>query len=152
MKQNVRVSAAKESIAAALGLSALSGVIATIILAAILAFLMNSEKISENAIGYAGMGILMAASFIGSATAEMKYNGNRLLIAASSGGIYFLILIGVTALFFEGNYHGVLVNALMILCGSSIAVILKKPSQRAGKGRSVQKRSSKVVQKRYVGK
>ena len=141
-----------ENITAALGLSALSSITATIVLAAIIAFLMNTEKITDTSIGYSGMGILLGASFAGAITAEKRFNGNRLLAGLLSGVVYFLILIGVTTLFFEGGCHGVWANALMILCGSGIAVIFGKPAYKAGKGRSVKKRSGKVVQKRYIRK
>lgn len=152
MNQNKKGIAMGGDIASALAVSVLASMATTIILTGILAFMINSERITENAIGYGGMGILLAASFAGAIVAEKEANGNPLLASLFSGGIYFLVLIGITALFFEGSYKGVWVNALMILGGCGLAVILGKPSRRRGKGSTLRKRSSKVVQKRYAGK
>ena len=103
-------------------------------------------------IGYGGMGILLAGSFTGAIIAKMKANANPLQTSLISGGIYFLFLLGITALFFEGSYEGVWVNAVMILCGCVLAVIPGKPSRGMGKGIAQRKRSSKVVQKKAAGK
>ena len=152
MNQSNRAAATGGGIAAALAASALASMSATIVLAGALALTINSERITENAIAYGGMGILLAASFIGAIVAEKKTNGNPLLASLFSGGIYFLILVGITALFFEGSYKGVWVNALMILCGCGIAAIRGKPPRRRGNRSALKKRSGKVVQKRGTGK
>ena len=101
MKPSKQTPVYGETIAAALGLSALSSITATIVLAAIIAFLMNTEKITDTSIGYSGMGILLGASFAGAITAEKRFNGNRLLAGLLSGVVYFLILIGVTTFLFS---------------------------------------------------
>lgn len=152
MKQSKTMQGIGGSIAAALAASILSSVLTTIVLTAIFALLMNTEKMTEKSIGYAGMGILMAASLIGASVAERKLGGNRLMAGLGAGGIYFLVLICVTALFFDGSYHGVCANALMILCGSGIAIIFGKSPYKTGKGRGASKRSGKIVQKKYMGK
>ena len=152
MKHKKYISTTESNAAATIAVSTLTSITVTVILAAVLAFFMNTEKISEESIGYAGMAILLVSSFLGAITAERNSNINRFAAVYISGGAYFLILICITALFFDGMYYGVWVNLLMILCGSSMVIILKKPSYKTGKGRGTGKRSGKVVQKRHMGK
>lgn len=152
MYQSKRAATIKGGIASALAISALASVSITIALTGIFAFLINSERITEKMIGYGGMGILLAGSFTGAIIAKKKANANPLQTSLISGGIYFLFLLGITALFFEGSYEGVWVNAVMILCGCVLAVIPGKPSRGMGKGIAQRKRSSKVVQKKAAGK
>ena len=66
--------------------------------------------------------------------------------------MFLFVLVGVTALFFDGEFRGVIPNTSMILCGSAVAAILYKPSLRKSRGVHSGKRSGKVVQKRGTGK
>ena len=63
------------------------------------------------------------------AVAIHKIRRRKLLVAGASGLIYFACLLGITALFFGGQYQGIGVTGLMILCGSAL------PLLRGEKGR-----------------
>lgn len=152
MKSATKSTGLGSGLAIQLAKSLFISIAVTLLLAGIFACLINAEKFGEEAIGYGGMGILFAASAAGCVDAVRKTDGGRFLTGLLCGGLYFITLIGITALFFDGGYHGVLVNALMILCGSMVAVLLVNSSGKRGKGRAHYRRSGKVVQKRRIRK
>ena len=106
----------------------------TILWAAVLAKLIDTEALDENAVGYGAMLILLTASFIGALLSGGRIKRQRVLVSMASGGIYYLVLIGITALFFGGQYTGMGVTALLVLAGSTCAMLLAA-GERGGKKR-----------------
>lgn len=96
----------------------------TISIAAVLAKLLDSEKIGWESIGYGIVFLLLAASFLGAAAAYRKVKRQRIVVCAASGAIYFCVLLAVTALFFGGQYDGILVTFALIFAGSVLAALL----------------------------
>ena len=133
-----------------LGTALASGVVASmlsaVILCGVLAYLVASERISENSIGYGVMALL------GGCISKYRERNRGILCCVVSGIMFLFMLVGVTALFFNGEFRGVIPNTSMILCGSAVAAILYKPSLRKSRGVHSGKRSGKVVQKRLYGK
>ena len=105
----------------------------TILMAALLAMLVESERVQENAIGYGVMVTLVLASFTGAMIAAAKIKRQRLLVCILSAGIYFGMLLATTALFFGGQYSAVGVTALMVLCGGILAILAGLHRDRGGK-------------------
>lgn len=109
----------------------------TLVGAALLAYLVASEKIGADGIGWGAMVILAAASALGTWTAVARIRRRRLMVCGISAASYYLLLLGMTALFFGGQYEGMGVTALMVLTGSGIVLILgmvgKKGSKRSRK-------------------
>ena len=104
----------------------------TLMAAAFVGWLLHSERILESGIGYGSMGILLSASMLGAAVAQRKVQRQRLLAAAGAGGIYFLMLLGLTALFFGGQYTGFGVTALLVMGGSLVTALLAGRQKRGG--------------------
>lgn len=104
----------------------------TLVLAAVIAKLVDSEVMPESSIGYCVMGLLTAASLIGSLAAFRKIKRQRVLVCLISGGIYYGILLAMTALFFGGQFTGMGVTALMILIGSGAAALAGLREGRGG--------------------
>lgn len=104
----------------------------TLLGAAVLAILVDKEFLEENKIGYGVMMILLIASYVGAIIAWRKIKHQRLVVCLSAGGIYFAILLSITALFFGGQYSAVGETALLVLCGSVLAVLtgLKNGSRK----------------------
>lgn len=120
-------------------LGACTSLLWTIAGAAILALLIDKEILAQTAIGYGSMVILLTASLIGSQTAWRKVKHQRVLVCMSAGGMYFLMLLAMTALFFGGQYEAMGVTAGLILAGSGCATFMG-----AGKGRGHGHRVRKI--------
>ena len=105
----------------------------TLLSVGLIAKLVEGEGIAESQIGYAVMIMLMASAFLGALTAARKIRRQRLLVCALSGLVYFGILLGITALFFGGQYEAVVATCLLVMGGSMLAAITGTPMKRIGK-------------------
>ena len=103
------------------------------------AWLILRGIIGEGASGYCAMVILLLASIAGAAVSAGTIQRLRAQMCLAAGGGYYLCLLAITALFFGGQYQGMGVTALMVLCGS-VLVILLAPG---GKNRSGCRRRKK---------
>lgn len=99
----------------------------------LLAWLIDSGKVPQTGIGYGALGILLAGSLLGAAAAYGRIQRRRMLVCLLSGLIYFAALLGMTALFFGGQYQGMGVTALVIFGGSLCTGLLGLRGQ--GRGR-----------------
>lgn len=121
------------SMPAGLAMGGLCSLAVTFVGASILAKLIDGNTLPESSIGYGIMVILILASFFGAMLAFHKIKRQRAVVCMASGVILYLVLLGMTALFFGGQYSGVGVTALLILCGSGLAVLLGLREKRGGK-------------------
>lgn len=117
---------------AGLGIGAAVALVWTILGAMLVAKLIDSEVVEESAIGYGSGAILLSASFASAMAAYSRVKRQRAIVCMVSGGIYFLMLLAMTALFFGGQYTGVGVTAILIAAGAGCAVLL---SLRGGGGK-----------------
>lgn len=97
----------------------------TLCSAAVLAKLVDLEKLAWNNIGYGIIVVLLVSSFSGAMIACHKIKRQRIAICAASGLIYFGLLLSVTALFFGGQYEAVGVTAALVLAGSLAAGLIE---------------------------
>lgn len=124
---------------AGLAVGALFAMVWTILGALSVAKLIDSEVIPETAVGY-GSGLILLTASLGAALVSFsRIKHQRALVCMAAGGIYFLMLLAVTALFFGGQYTGIGVTALLIAAGSGTAVLMGM-SGRGGKRRSAYKK------------
>lgn len=135
MVLNQKPSGRASSMAGGLMTGLAISVVITILLAALSAKMVDMQWIGEKDIGYCAMVILLAAPFWGARTAQKRIQRQRLMVCAISGGLYFLALMGITALFFGGQYEAVGVTFLLITAGSALTVLLGNKRSRAGKSR-----------------
>lgn len=101
----------------------------------LLAWLVGSERIDSQNIGYWIMALLLLGSFIGAVVACGRIKRQRLLVSVMSGAVYMGILLSITALFFGGQYDGVIVTTILVL-GSSLAAGLLELRQEGGPKKS----------------
>ena len=113
----------------------------TILLAAISAKLIDIQWIGEKDIGYCAMVILIAAPFAGAKSAQKRIKRQQLMVCGISAGLYFLMLLGITALFFGGQYEAVSVTLLLILAGAALTLLTGNGKHRAGKRRKKKMRN-----------
>lgn len=102
------------------------------------AALIISGRIPASAQGYCTMVIGVVSSFLGSATALRNAEGKKLILSGLIAGVYFLVLLGLSAVLFEGQYQGVGATGLLILCGAIVGSFLgtkdkKRPILRKSK-------------------
>lgn len=110
------------------GLTSLS---ITLVGVAVLAWLIHKERMAMDSVGYGIMALLLIASFLGAVTAHRKIRRRRMVVCTVSGITYLGMLLCIPALFFGGEYSGVLVTALLVAAGSFCAGLL---GLRQGRG------------------
>lgn len=118
------------------GICALAG---TLVLSAALAKLVDMEIIPQDKIGYGIMALLLLCAFFGANAACGRIKRQYLIVCAISAVVYFATLICITALFFGGQYSGVGVTAILVLCGSLLAAFA-----RSGKGEGRKRRKTRA--------
>lgn len=132
-KYTGRVMSVPGGLAVGVGISLL----VTAVGAAVLAWLLDGEKLLWENVGYGIMGMLLCASFFGSLAAFRRIRRQRMLVCMLSGVAYLGVMLSMTALFFGGQYEGVGVTALLVLGGSGAAGMLglKPEKGRGGKAK-----------------
>lgn len=105
----------------------------TIVLSALIAKLIDGEIIAQGSIGYFVIGILLSASITGSLQAFRKIKRRRMFVCLISGMIYFCVLLSITALCFGGQYQGIGVTGLVVLCGSCCAGLMGLREKKQGR-------------------
>ena len=128
------------SMTAGLVVGAVVSLIVTVLGAFLGANLIVSEKISEASIGYCSMIIILLSSSLGALLAACMIKHRWLPVCLGAGGIYYLILLATTALFFGGQYQGMGVTALAVLGGCGTVGLLGI-NRGEGKSRKRKKRS-----------
>ncbi len=123
-----KVTGRASGIPVGLSIGAVISLLITVAGAATTAQLVATEKIGEDGIGYAAMLIAAVAAAMGAWGAYSAVKRRRLQICMLSGGVYFGILLAMTALFFGGRYRGMGVTALAILFGCGIIALFPAKS------------------------
>ena len=139
MVRNRKSNGKAVSVPAGVGIGTVTALAWTLLCAAILAKLMELEKLPETAVGYGAMVILLSASLLGALLAYGKVKSKRLQVSMLTAAAYYLSLLSMTALFFGGQYTGMGVTALLVFGGSGTAVLLGMGSGNGKKQRRYQK-------------
>lgn len=133
MAMNRKISGRPKTLPAGILLGWLGSLSVTLAGAAILAYLISGEKISQNGIGVWSMIVLILACALGCWIAAALTKSRRLMVCGVTAAIYYLSLIGMTALFFGGQYEGMGVTALAVLAGAVIVILLGIVTNKQGK-------------------
>lgn len=96
-----------------------------------LAAMLDRGTIDWEQTGYWILGLLLAASFLGSKCAIRGIRRMSLAAAVMSALVYWGSLLLITALFFGGQYQGIGETAGAIAAGSGCAALLKMPKKSA---------------------
>lgn len=111
------------------------------------AALIVSNRISVASQEYCIMIIALISSFLGAATALKGAEGIKLILSSLIAMVYFLILLAITAVLFEGQYQGIGVTALLILCGTTVGSFLGTKDKKR-----VISRKSKMKHRQFIQK
>lgn len=130
MVTNRKPSGKAASIPKGLLYSGITGLTLTIIGASIIAYLVNTEMIAPSSIGYAVMVLLILSSLSSSFVAWKKVKHQKIMVCISAGFVYYTILLSITALFFGGQFSALFETALLVLCGSFLAIILTSGNKK----------------------
>lgn len=107
------------SLPAGIGIGTAVSLTGMLIGAMILAWLIVSERVGENGIGWGSMVILPLSSAAGAWTAWHLIQHRRLMVCSIQCAAYYLCLL-LMALPFGGQYEGMGVTALLVVLGGAI--------------------------------
>lgn len=133
MTSKVKHGSRAVSVPAGIGIGIGISLIMTLAGAAVLAYLIVNETISQEGIGYGTMIILTVSSALGALAACLTIQQKRAIVCGLTGIGYYLILLLITVFVFGGEFAGVGVSAVMVLLGVGLAIlagIRKKGSGR----------------------
>ena len=136
MVANKKVTGTASSMPAGLAAGAGVSLGLTLVLAVIVAKLVDSGTLMEDSIGYCAMGILLCASICGAAVSVGRIKRQKAAVCGASGIIYYGMLVAMTAMFFGGQYNGMGVTALMVLCGCGVVLLLGMRQSRGARKRT----------------
>ena len=132
-----KVTGRTSSVPGGLAAGGFISMLATMLITAVLALLLENERMDWDAVGYGIAGMILLSAYLGAVTAWKRIRRQRLMICMMSGLVYWGSLLSVTALFFGGQFEAVGVTVLLIAGGCLCAVMTgaerKRPSGRAGK-------------------
>ena len=135
MHTKKKVTGTAMAIPAGLGIGIAASLAVTLLGAAFIAWLIAGERIGEASTGYGAMAILVLASAVGAFVSSSLIKRLRLQICLLSGVGYFLMLLGMTALFFGGQYQGMGVSGITVLIGCVAIAFLPGKNSRNGRKR-----------------
>lgn len=100
-------------------------------LSVLLAKLISTEKLEWEKAGYGILVILLVTSVIGTKATCIMIKRRKLMSCAVAGILYWLGLLLITALFFGGQYSGVGVSGMVILCGSALVCLQELKGEKS---------------------
>ena len=110
------------SMPAGLAWGALCSIITILLGTGITAKLIESEVMEWGNAGYPILITLILSAWLGGIISFRKIKRQRTAVCFTSGLLLFVLLLLITALFFGGQYSGVGETALLIACGSALAI------------------------------
>ena len=135
MGMNQKVTGRAMSMPAGIAVGMLVSLLVTLVGALLLGWLIDSETMTTNSIGYGSMVILLAASALGALVAKNRIKHRTLVVCLLSGTGYYLSLLSITALFFGGQYQGMGVTLALVLAGAgSVSLLNLKKKKSITKG------------------
>lgn len=133
MSRKRKVKESGSSIPKAIGLSLIISAIITVLGTVAGAYLIQKEMIQQQNIGIVVTAVLTLSSAAGTFAAMSTAKRMILQTSILSGVSYFLLLLSMTALFFGGQYDGIMADALAIMAGCSVAALLNILPNKRGK-------------------
>ena len=130
MATTIRHNGRTMSVPGGMAIAAIISMGITLLAATVMAAMLNAEKISWQQTGYWIIAVLFLSAYAGSKGAYAAIKRRRLAISLMSGGLYWGLLLCITALFFGGNYDAVPETAAVIVAGSGCAAMVSLPQRQ----------------------
>lgn len=129
----------KRKFAASVTMGVAAGWVVTLITAVIIASMIHAQMIEEETQGLAVWFVLLLGCIVSALTATGKKQEMRLVICLSAGVIYYLSLICVASIIFDGATRGVVPTFFVVVAGSLSVYLMginrgRRPKYRVPKG------------------
>ena len=98
--------------------------VCVLLLSLLLAFIIGKEILEENQRGFSVIFITILSGTVGSIYTALHTKENVLIWCVSQGVVFFLILLGINALFFDAMYQSVGNGVISVLGTSALVAIL----------------------------
>lgn len=128
-----RTKTAAGNISAGLITGVLVSMVIIILGCGIMAKLVEGEILEEEQVDYGVMVFLILSAYSGAMVSFGRIKKKRLLVCVASGVLLFGVLTAITGLLFGAEYKAVGVKAMLIFCGSFLAVLPGFRENRGGK-------------------
>lgn len=124
----------KKSFPVAVAAGTVASLACTVVGCGVLALAVQEENVNQGGIGYGVMAVTFLSAIMGSIVSRILWNQKTLLLCAASSLAYYLIMLGVGALIFDGSMEGLLVTLLLVLgAGTAVAFVGINGNQRRKK-------------------
>lgn len=133
MVVNRKVTGTASSLPGGIGFGLMLSLGMTVLGCAMIAYLMLTQKLQEEAIGYASIAVLAMSSAAGAFLSAGLTKRMRAQVCMMTGAGYYLALLGCNALFFGGQYAGLGVTAIVIFLGCGCAALFGIVRQKGSK-------------------
>ena len=128
-----KMKSTQASMPVAIGIGIVAALILSTAMAALMAFLMSSEKLQVSSIPVCTAITHLLSAFLGTWVACLTAKEKHLITSGITVLGYILLLLASTAILLEGQYSGIGMGILMAVLGGGAAVLT---GLRRGKGRS----------------
>ena len=111
------------SVPAGIAIGAAAAVAVMLLGTLLVAYLVIQDTVKMDAAGFAALCVLAAAAALGCWLATALTGKNKLLVCVLTALAFILVLLSVTAIFFDGTFSGVGGSALAILAGAGVTLL-----------------------------
>lgn len=118
-----QINAKQVSLPVGIAIGILISAVISVISATLLAGLVDAETMQLDALMPAIAVVHLIATFVGAWISYLLTKQMRLLVSAITAGGYLIILCGMTALIFDGQYEGFWPTLLMVLIGMVLSIL-----------------------------
>ena len=133
MAKSMKLKGAANPAVGVLAVGAAVSMAMTMVGTGICAALISAETITPSSMGYCAVGVLLVSAFAGSSVVTGVGKQRSPVTNVIAGGVYYLMLLAVTALFFDGQYQGIGVTAFAVLSGSILPTLLGRTRKNGTK-------------------
>lgn len=120
-----------KSIPAGLAIGWVMQILLTMALCLMLAALILSGRVGQEALGYSVPVILIVTAYAGAAASCKLVGHHNLILCLSSAALYLGTLLAIALLLFDGEIRAFWISALLVLGGAMAAMLLCSVPKRS---------------------
>lgn len=128
-----------KSIPVGLAISWAMQILLTMALCLMLAALILSSRVGQEALGYSVPVILIVTAYVGAAISCKLVGHHNLILCLSSTALYLGTLLAIALLFFDGEIRAFWISVLLVFGGAMAAMLICSAPKR-GRGERRKKR------------
>lgn len=127
------------SLPAGVGIGIGIGIVVSILGAMAAAWMIGSERIGEKSIQPAAYIIMGLSAGLGCWTAVLAVGSKRMQVSLLTGLGYYLSMLAITALFFEGEFEGMMIPTVIVGAGSLAIGLLSARTKKKQNSRTLKR-------------